>query len=120
MHTTESSDSPGMNQPSDDARAGAALYGRIILSGYDVVVLGLSSRLLWRCSASEVRALYDACVSDNHLEAGVGTGYFLDHCDFPTAKPRLTLVDLNSHSLAFTARRVRRYAPSVHVADLLS
>ncbi len=37
--------------------------------------------------------LYDQYVSANHLDIGVGTGYFLDHCRFPAANPRLALMD---------------------------
>lgn len=55
-------------------------------------------------------AHYNEHVTASHLDVGVGTGYFLDRCQFP-APPRLELLDLNANSLAATARRVRRYQP---------
>src|SRR5579884_1477898 len=106
--------------PSDDALAGAALYSRALLATYDTAVLGVSNRFAWRCSTSELLRWYDAHVTSNHLDVGVGTGYFLDRCRFPTPHPRVALLDLNRHSLAATARRVRRYAPAMHVGDVLS
>ena len=108
------------NQPSGEALAGAALYSRALLATYDIAVLGLSNRLAWRCSRAELLAWYDAHVTSNHLDVGVGTGYFLDHCRFPTLNPRLELLDLNRASLAAAGRRVRRFAPTVHHGDVLS
>jgi hypothetical protein len=50
-------------------------------------------------------------VSDTHLDVGVGTGYFLDRCRFPVAKPEIHLMDLNPNCLKRTSRRIRRYGP---------
>jgi 2-polyprenyl-3-methyl-5-hydroxy-6-metoxy-1,4-benzoquinol methylase len=58
--------------------------------------------------------LYDQHVSANHLDIGVGTGYFLDHCRFPTANPRLALLDLNRNSLNKSARHLDRYDPEIY------
>lgn len=109
-----------LNQPSDAALAGAALYSRALLATYDIAVLGLSNRVAWQCSKAELLSWYDAHVTSNHLDVGVGTGYFLDHCRFPTSIPRLGLLDLNRASLAATSRRLRRYKPVVHFGDVLS
>ena len=109
-----------LNAPSENALAGAAVYSRALLATYDVMVLGLSNRLAWRCPASEVLALYNAHVTNNHLDVGVGTGYFLDRCHFPARDPRLSLLDLNANSLGFTARRLSRYSPAVFVGDVLA
>lgn len=99
--------------------AGQAVYTARSLRLYDAVVLGLSNRFLWRCPTAELRALYDANVSANHLDAGVATGYFLDSCRFPTASPRLGLLDLNPLCLETAARRVARYRPETYQADVL-
>jgi hypothetical protein len=58
-------------------------------------------------------------VSANHLDVGVGTGYFLDQCRFPSSSPAISLLDLNPNSLAITARRLDRYQPSTYVANVL-
>ena len=112
--------SPSIAATESDALAGAAVYSRALLSVYDVMVLGVSNRLAWRCPSDEVLALYRAHVTGNHLDVGVGTGFFLAHCRFPTPQPRLALLDLNRNSLAYTARRLRRYEPTVFVGDVLA
>jgi hypothetical protein len=108
------------NGPSQDALAGAAVYSRRLLSTYDIMVVGFSNTFVWRCPAANILTLYNEHVTSNHLDVGVGTGYFLDRCRFPTARPRLALLDLNANSLAYTAGRLQRYAPAVHTGDVLA
>jgi len=50
-------------------------------------------------------------VTSNHLDIGVGTGYFLDKCCFPSPKVRIVLMDLNRNSLNEASRRIERYNP---------
>ena len=102
-----------------DSRAGQAVYSRWTLQLYDLYVLGLSCRLAWRCPASALLAHYDAHVSGHHLDVGVGSGYFLDRCQFPVPRPDVVLLDLNETSLAFAARRIARLAPRTCRADVL-
>src|SRR5262249_56455300 len=66
-----------------------------------------------------ILALYDRAASANHLDAGVGTGYFLDRCRFPSPRPRLALLDLNPNPLQVAARRLARYRPEVYRANVL-
>ncbi|MEW6038068.1 MAG: class I SAM-dependent methyltransferase [Pseudomonadota bacterium] len=96
----------------------AALYGRTILSVYDAYVLGFSNAFVWRCPTRRILDLYDRWVSPRHLEVGVGTGYFLDHCRFPVARPSLVLLDVNPNSLEASVRRLRRYRPQTCLADV--
>jgi hypothetical protein len=91
-----------------------------MLAVYDLAVLGGSCRLLWRCPARHILALYDRAVSANHIDAGVGTGYFLDRCRFPAPRPRLALLDLNPNPLQVAARRLARYRPEVYRANVLN
>lgn len=107
-------------QPPTEGEAGAAVYTQSVLSIYDWFVLGFSNRVAWRCPTPQILDFYDGHVSANHLDVGVGTGYFLDHCRFPAPAPRLALLDLNPNSLQKTAARLRRYAPTTHVADVLA
>jgi hypothetical protein len=108
-----------MPHPSPEVHAGQAIYTRRVLRLYDLLVLGLSNRFVWRCPTRELLAWYDAHVTANHLDVGVGTGYFLDRCRFPSAPPRLALMDLNSNCLEAASRRVARYAPSTFLHDVL-
>jgi ubiquinone/menaquinone biosynthesis C-methylase UbiE len=104
---------------SGSAEAGAAIYNPWILSIYDLGVIQFSNQFAWRCPSPRILDFYNQHISANHLDVGVGTGYFLDHCHFPSAAPRIALLDLNPNSLRVTAHRLRRYSPTTHVANVL-
>ncbi len=103
-----------------DTTAGQAVYEPWVLHLYDAWVLGLSCRLAWRCPASRMLAQYDRLVGRRHLDVGVGSGFYLDRCRFPTPAPELTLLDLNPSSLAHAARRIARYAPRTVLHDVFA
>ena len=105
---------------SNTSAAGAAIYTRPLLAIYDLAVLGLSNRFVWRCPSKHILQWYNAHISGNHLDIGVGTGYFLDHCQYPIAHPSLTLLDLNPNSLVWAAARLQRYQPVTVLADILA
>jgi SAM-dependent methyltransferase len=100
-----------------EADRGQAAFTRIGLALYDLLILRGICRWVWRCPNERILAAYAHNLSSNHLEIGVGTGYFLDHAEFSSAAPRVALLDLNPHCLARTARRVARYHPEVYRAD---
>lgn len=100
-------------------RAGQAIYTKPTLNLYDLVVLGVSNRWIWKCPTALQRSRYDRHVSGNHLDIGVGTGYYLDKCRFPSERPRIALMDLNPHSLDHASRRIARFAPTSHVRNVL-
>ena len=102
-----------------DASKGAAVYTPAALAFYDWFVLGFSNSLVWRCSSQVILDFYNQHVSDDHLDVGVGTGYFLDRCRFPSSSPKIALFDLNRNSLAKTAKRLGRYTPSSHLGNVL-
>jgi hypothetical protein len=67
-----------------------AIYTPSMMSIYDLLVHGVSNHLAWRCTTGKLLDLYRANLSANHLESGVGTGYFLDRAggtQFPTSRP---------------------------------
>lgn len=103
----------------EQVAAGQAIYTRRLLRTYDVVVLGVSNRFIWRCPTRLLEAHYDRHVSANHLDVGVGSGYFLDHAHFPSAAPRVALMDLNPAALQFAAERIRRYRPEQYQRNVL-
>jgi hypothetical protein len=103
-----------------DTHAGQAVYSPFTLKLYDTVVLGLSNSFIWKCPTSRILDLYDRHVSANHLDVGVGSGWFLDHCRFPNTTPRVGLMDLNVSCLAATAQRVARYRPEQYQADVMA
>ncbi len=108
-----------MSAVEDPIHAGQAVYTPLTLKLYDWAVLGLSNHFLWGCPTRELRAMYDRNVSGDHLDIGVGTGYFLDKAAWPVPKPKITLVDINPHSLSAAAKRIRRYAPTSLAANIL-
>ena len=105
-------------QPAHTVARGQAPYSPLVLSIYDVVVLGISNHLLWRCPTAKLRNLYDRNVSGRHVDIGVGTGYFLDQARWPVGDPAITLVDLNPNSLRAAARRIGRFAPRAILAEI--
>ncbi len=107
--------------PGREARAapGSGIYTPRVLLVYDALVLGFSNAYAWRCPSRLIVNLYNRNVSSCHLEVGVGTGYFLDRCRFPTPHPSLALLDVNHHSLVKAGRRLRRYAPVSYLNDVL-
>ncbi len=105
-------------QAQDRISAGQAVYTPFTLNVYDYVVLGFSNRFLWRCPTSKLEAMYDRNVSDDHLDVGVGTGYFLDKATWPVEQPQITLLDLNANSLEAASRRIGRYKPETFAANV--
>jgi 2-polyprenyl-3-methyl-5-hydroxy-6-metoxy-1,4-benzoquinol methylase len=63
--------------------------------------------------------LYNRHVTANHLDVGVGSGFFLHRCRFPGEQPRLALMDLNTNCLEVAAKRVARYSPEVYRRNVL-
>lgn len=102
-----------------DAHAGQAGYTRIFLPFYDLLVLGYTLPVLWRCPKKHLRQLYDENVGARHLDIGVGSGYLIDKCSFPSDSPDVTLMDMNPNSLRYAARRIRRYSPKTRQANVL-
>lgn len=98
--------------------AGQAVYTRPVLVLYDLVVHRVSNRWLWRVPTDRLQDHYQRHLSGNHLDIGVGSGYFPDHCRFPSPQ-RVALMDLNADALAHAARRIRRYRPERYRRDVL-
>lgn len=101
------------------AIAGSRIYNPLTLFIYDMSVLWFSNTFVWKCPTARILDFYNQHVATQHLDVGVGTGYFLDRCQFPTSNPTLTIVDLNTNSLQVTANRIKRYQPTVVRAKTL-
>ncbi len=99
--------------------AAHAIYTPFMLSFYDRLVHGLSNRFAWRCPTERLLDLYRNSLSSRHLEAGVGTGFFIDRAN-PAGFDELTLLDINRHCLARSAQRLARYHPLLCETNLLA
>ncbi|WP_428776141.1 class I SAM-dependent methyltransferase [Vibrio sp.] len=102
-----------LSSHSPDVTAGQAIYNRAVLTIYDWWVLGLSNHYLWRCPTHLIGQQFGDFTGHNHLDVGVGTGYYLKHY-LPEHCQQLSLMDLNPNSLA----AARKAAPRSHVTLL--
>ncbi|MEM7342659.1 MAG: class I SAM-dependent methyltransferase [Chloroflexota bacterium] len=108
-----------MTTPSpQQIKEGYAVYTPFMLSIYDWAVIGFLGQL-WHCPAHYYQAHYQTHITDNHLDVGVGTGYFLDNCRFSTQTPRIGLMDINPNSLNAAQRRIKRYTPEIYRQNIL-
>jgi SAM-dependent methyltransferase len=104
--------------PAEDDR-GYSVYTKSVLRIYDLWAVQFSGRLIWRCPAEYVLQVYNRHASANHLDVGVGTGFFLDRCRWPSARPRIALMDVNHHCLEVASRRLARYQPEIFRVNVL-
>ena len=102
------------------SKSGYAVYTKLALAVYDLWVLKISNSLIWQCPSSNLLELYNTNISTNHLDIGVGTGYFLDRCKFPVDNPRLALMDLNQNCLKKASCRMARYKPETYIRNILN
>ena len=93
-----------MPPSAEEIVAGQAFYTDRTLPNYDLRVLTLSNPLIWRCPTSRLLRFFDTHVSANHLDVGVGSGYFLDHCIFPSPQPRIARAIHHGHATAADLR----------------
>jgi hypothetical protein len=96
-----------------------AIYTPAMLTFYDLLVHGVSNHFAWRCPTRRLLEMYGANLSANHLEAGIGTGFFLDRATGAKFE-RLVLLDINQNCLDRAARKLARFSPSVRQANLLA
>jgi ubiquinone/menaquinone biosynthesis C-methylase UbiE len=108
-----------MSATREQVERNQAAFNDRTLKYYDWL-LELTCNRIWQCSIERTLQLYQQHLSANHLEVGVGTGYFLDRSRFPAPEPRLGLLDLNPHCLKHTEARLGRYAPEVYRGNALA
>jgi len=108
-----------MTEITKRAMQGHSVYNKFTLSIYNLWVLGISNSFIWKCPSYKLLELYNQHISSNHLDIGVGTGFFLDRCKFPTNNPRVALMDLNSDSLEVASQCIRRYSPETYLRNVL-
>ncbi len=107
-----------LNMNKEATIAGQAIYSKKVLSVYDFWVLGVSNKYFWKCSTKLISDQFEALVSPNHLDVGVGSGYYLKHF-LPRTTQRIALLDLNKNSLDTTAKAINHFNPGVYCRDVL-
>nr|VFK31047.1 MAG: Methyltransferase domain-containing protein [Candidatus Kentron sp. MB]VFK35415.1 MAG: Methyltransferase domain-containing protein [Candidatus Kentron sp. MB]VFK77278.1 MAG: Methyltransferase domain-containing protein [Candidatus Kentron sp. MB] len=109
-----------MENPShEQVMAGQADYTGFALHFYDFLVYRITTPFFWKCTPQRLVSLYNRHVTTNHLDVGIGSGYLLDRCDFPSQTPRIALMDLNPNTLTFVSKRIARYNPETYLQNVL-
>jgi methyltransferase family protein len=99
------------------AADGIKAYSKLGLQLYDCLVIRGLAPHVWGSSVERFLAHYRQHLTPNHADIGVGTGYFLDRCDFGMSRPRIALIDRKPQCLAYAARRLARYQPETYLCD---
>ena len=91
-----------------------------VLPFYDMFILHVTCSRAWKAPLTTLLPFFRAHFSDNHLDMGVGTGFFPATvlAEKEPAKQQLTLLDLSTTALAKTKRRVEAAAPHVAVRTI--
>lgn len=98
---------------------GQAVYSKWVLFIYDIFVLWYNNNWVWKCPTPVILQHYNQHISGNHLDVGVGTGYYMAHCQFPTVNPKVALMDLNRNCLDAAAKRIQNYQPVTYQVSAL-
>ena len=102
----------------DPAYRGQVEYTPFFLTIYDPLILGVFTRLIWRCPTSRLVEGYRQNIRSEHLDVGPGTGYFLERAGLAAGSP-VTLLDPNRHVLDHASRRLQRLDITTVEADVL-
>ncbi|PJD91640.1 MAG: methyltransferase type 12 [Legionella sp.] len=100
-----------------DIKKGQAIYTPIMLKLYDLWVLDISNTWIWRCSKSILQEQFNQCATANHLDIGVGTGFYLKQYQWPL-KAQLSLMDLNPNCLEVAKNISQNIMPNVYLHDI--
>lgn len=108
-----------LNIPSqEDIKCGQAIYTKKSLSLYDLIVTKFSNYFVWQCSRKILINFFKENTSTNHLDIGVGTGYFLRKLYLTPGNQRIGLLDLNEHCLDYAKQRLNQFHPEVYQHDV--
>lgn len=101
-------------------RLGQLFFSTMSHHLYDLGLYRFVSPFIWRCSTKRLMDNYVENISHNHLEIGVGSGYFLEHTLCADFLQRLVLLDLNRRCLSKSEKRLRAFAPRMRHHNILS
>ena len=104
----------------EDVMKGQQVYNKFTLAIYDVLLFKILTGPVWGLSKERLLTLYNDNITSNHLDVGVGSGFLLDKCQFPSTQPRLALMDLNDDCLNHSSKRLHRYAPKCYKRNILA
>ncbi|AIT09983.1 SAM-dependent methyltransferase [Candidatus Francisella endociliophora] len=96
---------------------GQKVYSRLMLKLYNFIVLFFNNTFLWKCKTSNLLELYEDNVSKNHLDIGVGSGFYLNKVADKLEK--VTLIDLNPNCLDYVKRILKDKDVLTYKIDIL-
>lgn len=105
------SPSPSARSTTPTTRLGQLFFTIMSHLLYDLGLYRFVTPFIWRCSTQRLLDNYVENISRDHLEIGVGSGYFLKRTLCADFLERLVLLDLNRRCLKKSAARLREYAP---------
>lgn len=100
-----------------EIKAGQAVYSPLLLKIYNLWVVDFSNAFIWRCPKRHQIKLFQENVSNNHLDIGVGTGYYLNQCNWAD-DAQISLMDLNPNCLNAAKSKLSKYNPVCYKADI--
>jgi ubiquinone/menaquinone biosynthesis C-methylase UbiE len=100
-----------------DIKKGQAVYTPLMLKVYNLWVLDISNTWIWRCPKKIQQRQFSQHTSSNHLDIGVGTGYYLKQHQWPK-QAQLSLMDLNPNCLELTKKLLSNLNPNVYLHDI--
>jgi SAM-dependent methyltransferase len=101
----------------DPAFGGQSEYTRSFLRIYDPLILGVFTRIVWRCPTARLVERYQQHIRLRHLDVGPGTGYFLERAGLPVGSP-VTILDPNTNVLGHVTHRLARLDVTAVEADV--
>ena len=102
----------------DPAYRGQSEYTPAFLRVYDLVILGLFLRFVWRCPSSRLVEGYRQHIRNRHLDVGPGTGYYLERAGLANGI-HVTILDPNQNVLDYASRRLAHLDVTAVQADVL-
>ena len=97
----------------------ASVYTEHVLKVYNLWVLGISNRFFWKCSTRLQLQHFETFQRDEHLDIGVGTGYYLVHSSKTKNASRIALMDINRNSLSYAEKALSFKSPEIYIQDIL-
>ncbi|QIW09623.1 methyltransferase [Francisella sp. LA112445] len=97
--------------------AGQKIYTKMTLKLYNFVVLFFNNTFVWKCKTAKLLKQYSDNVSENHLDIGVGSGYYLKKLSSKIKK--VALMDLNLDCLEYVKNSLRGKDVSTYQVDIL-
>ena len=98
----------------EDIKSGQAVYTKNSLLIYDLFVTRFSNQFVWQCPRQVLIRFFKDNISNNHLDIGVGTGYFLQQLNLIPGQQRIGLLDMNPDCLAYTKEKLKELNPEVY------